>query len=185
MNKILHILVILASVTAISSPAFADDAATSTSHKGKKSVGFMGLGYYEISNFESLYVPFATSGIRAAGAGFESFFEYGVADSFGVNFAAGYNRLLYANKFRTQVAENFFLLDVTGHYYFDAGKAQPFLAGGIGAEISTQGVAPTLDLGGGADFMVNDNVSVRLQVLYKTAIIHHRAEAGLGIAYHF
>lgn len=185
MNKVLRILTLLTAITAISAPVLADDAATSTSHKGKKSVGFLGLGYYEISNFESLYVPFATSGIRAAGAGFQGFFEYGAADRFGINFAAGYDRLLYANKFRTQVAENFFLLDVTGHYYFDAGKVQPFLAGGIGAEISTQGVAPTLDLGGGVDVMVSDNVSVRIQTLYKTAIIHHRAEAGLGIAYHF
>lgn len=181
MGKYGRILAILAVFLAV--PALA--SAEGTGRKGQKSVGFLGLGYYEISNFESLYVPFATSGIRAAGAGFQGFFEYGASDSFGINFAVGYDRLLYANKFRTQIAENFFLFDVTGHYYFATGKAQPFLAGGIGAEVSTQGVAPTLDLGGGVDVMVNDNVSVRIQTLYKTAIIHHRAEAGLGIAYHF
>lgn len=185
MAKILRILTVFAVVMAVSATALAADAPAG--RKGQKSLGFMGIGAYEISNFESLYVPFATSGIRAAAVGFEAFFEYGVSDKFGVNFAAGYDRLLYANKFRTQVKENFFLIDVTGHYYFDVagGKVQPFFAGGLGGEISSGGTAPLLDLGGGVDFMVSDNVAVRLQTLYKTAIIHHRAEAGLGIAYHF
>ena len=181
--RILTVVVVLVSVLAYSAgSAFA----LGGSHKDQKTFGFMGLGYYEISNYDSLYVSFATSSLKAAGLGFETFFEYGLADKFGLNFAAGYDRLLYANKFKALIAENYFLIDITGHYYFNTeGNIQPYLAGGAGGEISSKGAAPVLDLGGGIDFMVSDAVSVRFQTLFKTAIIHNRAEAGLGIAYHF
>lgn len=188
MNRICRTLILMSFLMTVSFAVVAQDTAgtgSTTTMKGKKTFGFMGLGYYEISNFESLYVPFATSGMKAAGAGFEGFFEYGFTDNFGLNVALGYDRLLYANKFRTQVKENFFIADITGHYYFNAGDTvHPFIGGGIGMEASRT-IAPTLDVGGGADFMVSDNVSVRFQLLYKTAIIHHRGEAGLGVAYHF
>lgn len=177
-TKLFGICLVLAG---FSTPSFA------AGHDGAKSFGFTGLAYYEMSDFESLYVDFPTSDLNTSGAGFQVYYEHGVMDNLTLSGALGYARLLTSNKFDTQVSENFFVVDLLANYYFrDAAvTVQPYLAGGGGVIVSGNGAAPTLDLGGGVHFKVADNVSLRLQVLYKTAIIHHRGEGSFGVAFHF
>lgn len=184
MKNFLKTVLMIAVVVLISTQVHAADDKGFT---GRKAFGFGGLGNYSLSNYESLYLNFATSGLKTAGMGFETFFEFGLAKDFTMSVDVGFERLLYANKFKTQMKLNYFLLDVLGRYYFRAvdRTVQPFLAGGVGVIASSIGAAPTLDLGGGSHFMLTDNVSLWVQLLYKTAIIHHRGEGALGIAYHF
>lgn len=178
MAKLFGIFLVLAG---FSMPSFA------AGHNDTQSFGFTGLGYYEMSDFESLYVGFPASNFKTSGAGFQVYYEHGVMDNLTLSVALGYARLLSSNQFDTQVSENFFIGDILASYYFrDASTVvQPYLAGGGGVIVSGRGAAPTLDLGGGVHFKVADNVSLRLQVLYKTAIIHHRGEGSFGVAFHF
>lgn len=181
MKKIFQTLFIIVAVISFANLAHAE------SHKGKKIWGIAGLGFYEISNYESLYVNFATSNLKAAGAGFKTYFEYGVGDQFYLEGSAGYARVTYSNKFFNQIKQNFFLIDILGKYYFmdAASRIQPYVGGGVGGLISSRSAAPLLDIAVGSHFMLTDQFSIRLQAMYKTAIIHNRAEGSLGIAYHF
>lgn len=155
--------------------------------KNKKSIGVTGIGFYDInSSFESLYVTFVTSNINTAGLGFSGFFEYGFSDKLSGELTLGYTRLLYSNKFRSLVRENFFQADAVLHYYFhDSKKFAPYVIAGGGVNASANAAAPTLDVGIGNYFRVSDDFSVKTELIYKTAIIYNRGEARVGIAYHF
>lgn len=154
--------------------------------EGKFSLGVNATGFYEISNYESIYVNFSTSGIRASGFGFNTLVEYGFTNHITGAVNLGYSRLTYANKFSTATKKNFFIPDIMMHYYFMTDqKIMPYLSFGAGALVSSAGIAPTGNVGGGVRYQVSDEFSVRFGLLYKTAIIHHRGEASLGVAYHF
>lgn len=153
--------------------------------EGKYGLGVMATGFYEISNAESLYVDFATSGLRAAGFGFNSFVEYGFSDRITGSIQLGYSRLLYLNKFSTLAHKNFFVGDLMGNYYFiNNGKFMPYGTFGVGV-MASGNVVPTGNVGGGLRYQVNEDFSIRAELLYKTAIIHHRGEGRIGFSYHF
>lgn len=155
--------------------------------KNKKMIGFSGMGFYEInSQFESLYVTFPTSNIKAAGFGFTGNFELGFNDRLSGEISMGYSRLSYANKFKNVIKQNFFTSDVVAHYYFlNNQKIAPYVIAGAGIYASSGSVAPTLDTGVGSHFKVADNLSIKTDLIYKTAIIHNRLEARVGLAFHF
>ena len=184
--SLLVALILIASV-----PAFAATPG-GQSLKNRKTLGFAGIGHLSYSSYESLYVDFATSGIITAGSGFQAFLEYGLADEFSITAALGYGRLHYAHKssvpvLRTVIAENFVNIDVTGQYYFSGTDTtfQPYLAFGIGTTISSKGAAPLFDVGIGTHYFVSEKVSLRAQLLYKTALIHHAGELSFGAGFHF
>lgn len=153
---------------------------------GKFGLGVMATGFYEMSNYESLYVDFVTSDIKAAGLGFTSFVEYGFSDRVTGSLQLGFSRLLYINKFSTTSRRNFFVGDLMGNYYFtNNGKLMPYITFGAGIMASSGNVAPTGNVGGGLRYQINEDVSVRAELIYKTAIIHHRGEGRIGFSYHF
>lgn len=153
---------------------------------GKFGLGVMATGFYELTNYESLYVDFVTSDIKAAGLGFTSFVEYGFSDRITGSLQLGFSRLLYINKFSTTTRKNFFVGDLMGNYYFsNNGKLMPYLTFGVGIMASSGNVAPTGNVGGGLRYQINEDFSLRGELLYKTAIIHHRGEARIGVSYHF
>lgn len=164
---------------------FAGDA---QSFKGKIGLGVSALGYYEISNYESLYIQNTpTSNIRTSGAGFVADFEYGLAPRFTLGGDLGFSYSLTQNKLKSISKRSFFIGDVLGRYYFANANetVQPFVALGGGVLASSIGAAPLVDLGGGTKVKLTDNVFLNLQLLYKTAIIHNRIEASFGLAYRF
>lgn len=165
--------------TPYSGPAF--------NKKGKKTIGFTGLGYYEInSSYESLYVSFATNNINTAGLGFAGYFELGFSDKLSGELSLGYSRLLFASKFRTTIRENFFHADFMLHYYFlHSKKFAPYVIAGAGVIASGNTAAPTLDVGIGNYFRVSEHFSVKTELIFKTAITYNRGEARVGIGYHF
>jgi hypothetical protein len=153
---------------------------------GKYGLGVMVAGFYELSNYESLYVDFVTSDIKAAGLGFTSFVEYGFSDRITGSLQLGFSRLLYINKFSTTSRKNFFVGDLMGNYYFmNNGKIMPYATFGAGLMASSGNVAPTANVGGGLRYQINEELSVRAELIYKTAIIHHRSEGRIGFSYHF
>ena len=172
----------------ISSNAFAAKAL-----KGRKTFGLDGIGHYTITSFDSAYVSFPTSSIKVAGSGFNTYFEYGFADNFSFETSIGYERIHYAKQsanpnIRQVIAENFFTIDARGNYYFlssDKSMVQPYATVGAGTTISGKSAIPLLDIGGGTHFFIADNVSIKAQVLYKTAFIHNHLEVGLGVGFHF
>lgn len=172
---------------------FSANAMAAKAVKDRKVFGLEGVGHYTISNYDSVYVSFPTSSIKVAGSGFHAYFEYGFAENFAFEAAVGYERVHYARQsanpnIRQVIAENFVTLDTRGNYYFlasDKSMVQPYATIGAGTTISGKSAVPLLDIGGGAHFFVADNVSIKLQLLYKTAFIHHHAEAGLGVGFHF
>lgn len=182
---------LVAIILALSAPAFAGSPG-GQSLKGRTTLGFAGLGHFSYSSYESLYVDFATNGIITAGSGFHAFLEYGLADEFSITGAIGYGRVHYSHKgglpnLRQVIAENFVNIDVLGQYYFSGAETtfQPYLAFGGGATISSKGAAPLFDVGIGTHYFVSDKVSLRAQLLYKTALIHHAGELSFGAGFHF
>lgn len=161
--------------------------------QGRKTFGLEGVGHYTFTDYDSAYVSFPTNKIRVAGSGFHTYFEYGFDTHFAFEAAVGYERLHYAKQsnnpnIRQVISENFFTIDLRGNYYFLSGEknvVQPYATTGVGTVISGKGAVPLLDVGAGAHFFVTDNVSIKLQALYKTAFIHHHFEGGLGVGFHF
>lgn len=168
-------------------PAAAPSSSGGYSHEGKVNVGIGATGFYNFhSDFDSLYVDFGTSGIKAAGFGFQTYIEYGFGERFTGTFDLGFQRLTYANKFRPTINENFFIVDFMGNYYFlDNSKIRPYATAGAGMIISSGAIAPTGNLGIGTHIMLADEFSIKVQALYKTSIIQHMAEGTVGFAYHF
>lgn len=159
----------------------------------RKTFGLGGMGNYTISSYDQVFVDFNTTNIRSAASGFNTFYEYGISDHFSAAGTFGYSRLLYAGhntitNIQQNMTKNFFNLDMLGKYHFissDRARFQPYLAAGGGALFSGKGVAPLFDIGGGTDIFFNETISVRLQGLFKTAIVHNSAEVGAGVAFHF
>ena len=150
-------------------------------------MGHRGIGFYEASDYESLYVDFSTANISGAGAGIHSFFEIGAMENLTLSFTIGYARLMSPKKFESFIRRDFFVADILGHYYFSdkTDKIQPYFAAGAGVMVSSGSAIPLADFGGGAHFMITDNFSLRLQGLFKTAVIHNRGEVSLDVGYHF
>lgn len=164
-------------------------AKTKVSRKGKMNAGGGAIGFYEYSTTESLYVDFSTDEVNAAGAGFKGFFEYGLNDRLAIGGSLTYSYVLYVKEFDLSVVtQSFWSFDFMGAYYFTddySKKFQPYAAFGAGAHFSGNGVTPLLDLGVGMHYRFNDYVSLKTEILGKTAIVHNRGEAFLGIAFHF
>jgi len=166
---------------------YSSSPSSSFMHKDMKIMGVSGMAFYEInSQFESLYVNFPTQNIKGAGFGFIGFFEYGFNEHISAEVDMGYSRLTYTNKFKNTTKKNFFLMDVLFHYYFtkDANIA-PYLSAGGGVYVSSGSSAPVLDVGVGSHFKVSKNISIKVDLLYKTAIILNRFEGRVGVAFHF
>lgn len=167
--------------------SMASTSSSSSSMEGKKIFGLVGMGAYDInSDFESLYVNFATTNINSASLGFLTFFEFGFSDRFAGEISLGYSRLIYSNKFRSVIKENYFVGDILAHYYFlNEEKIKPYVIFGGGAIASSGGVAPVIDAGIGMHYMLNDEFSLKADLIIKSAIIYNRGETRFGISYHF
>lgn len=161
--------------------------AEGASHQGVKHIGLAGTGFYEISDYESIYVNFVASNLKTAGGGAQLFFDYGFSDRFGGGMSLGYSRITYTNSFQNVIKENFFTADFLGQYYFTGSDStfQPYAAAGAGILVSGAGIAPLFDVGVGSYIKLADNFSLKIQALYKTAVIHHRMEGSFGFAYNF
>ena len=181
MKKLLSLAIVFCALVFTATTSSASD------FEGKSRLGIMGTGFYEISDYESLYTNFVASNLNVSGGGVSLFYEYGFTKNISGSINLGYSRLVDSDQFLNQLAQNFFVADVLGHYNFNVKSDifKPFVSFGAGIIASSSGVAPLADLGGGVNFMIADNFAIKLQVLYKTAIIHHRAEAGLGFAIQF
>lgn len=184
----LIVLTLMFSILVISGQAQAAKAL-----EGRKTFGFEGVAHYTITSYDSAYVSFPTSSIKVAGSGFHAFFEYGFDTHFSFEGAIGYERLHYASQasnpnIRQVISENFFTIDARGNYYFlssDKSTFQPYVTAGVGTLISGRSAIPLLDLGGGVHIFVAENVSLKVQALYKTAFVHHHVEGALGVGFHF
>lgn len=155
--------------------------------KGKKVAGVMASGYFEInSDFESLYFSFPANSFNTAGFGFGGYFEMGFSEKFSGQVDLGFSRLIYSSLQRNIINESFFTVDVTAHYHFlNNAKFDTYGILGAGAIVSSGAVAPVLDLGVGNYFKLTEQFSIKAELLFKSAIILNRAEARVGVAYHF
>ena len=164
-----------------------DSSSSGDSIKGKKSFGLMGSGYYEINtDMSRLYYNFTLKSTHTAGFGISTFFEYGIAERFSLEFSLGYSRLLYASKQRGVINENYFVADVDAHYYFlNSEKFGTYAIGGAGAIVSSGSVVPVGDIGIGNYFKITPEVSIKAELIFKSAIVFNRGEGRVGIAYTF
>lgn len=156
--------------------------------KGKKNLGIEGTGFLEFSSYDRLYMSNVNvNGYRTGGLGMQAFFEYGLTDQITLSADVFYSRLTYANQFKATIRNNFFGGDVLAHYYFlkKVNKLLPFISAGVGLIASSGSALPLLDLGGGGHFFVTNKLSLKGEILFKTAFIHNRFEPALGLAYHF
>ncbi len=162
-------------------------ASNASSRKDKMNAGALAFGYYEHSTFESLYVDFTADSITATGLGFKGFFEYGLSNRLAVGGSLGFSYLLDANFDTSNMSRSFWALDALGTYYFTdyAKKLQPYVVFGGGVLFSDRGLSPILDLGVGTHYKIADNMSLKLEILGKSGVIHNRAEAGVGMAFFF
>jgi hypothetical protein len=165
---------------------------------GMHVLSLSGTAFLDFGSEEGMYLDAAdkaaivatgatVSSITAGGLGLAAAFEYGFSDRISGTVSVNYDRLTYANKFRTLVTESFFGADVTANYYVlrDPKRVMPYVSGGAGVVAGSTKVLPTLDLGGGAQFFVSDSIAIKAQLLVKTAFIFNRLEPSLGVAYHF
>lgn len=155
--------------------------------KGRFNLGVAGTAFFEFSDFDSLFMQNVNiSDYRNAGFGGQIFGSYHFNSRWAITLDAFYDRLTYANKFRTAIIENYFGGDLLLQYHFPVkSRFAPFLAAGAGVIASSGGVLPLFDVGVGTHFFLSNNISLKAQVLYKTAIVENRIEPSIGIAFHF
>lgn len=166
---------------------FVSDANAEYSSKSKISAGLSFLGYYEINTgYESLYGNVQGINFKTAGIGVVGFVGYEFTDKISGELSYGHSHRLYSNTLGSQILKNFFVADYNFNFYlFKGDKLKPYLLAGAGAYFSTKAVAPTLNLGGGFRYQLSKKFSVKTELMYKTAFVLNRAEARVGIAYHF
>lgn len=155
--------------------------------KGTMHAGFFALGYYEInSTLDSLYYGSNIEDTNTSGLGFGGYYEYMFSDKMSAQVSAGFSRLMSTTKQRAIIEENFFIMDVVGKYYFThSGRFHPYALLGAGIYASSGGLAPVAEVGAGTYIDLNETISLQTEVIYKTALALHRAEARIGIGFHF
>lgn len=160
---------------------------TDGSWKSKRALGLNAAGYFELnSDWESLYFDFPANNIKTAGLGFGGFFDIGTSDKFSVEIDLGYSRLLYSDTQRSIINESYFLADLVVHYHFhQRGAWDIYGIGGAGAYISSNSVAPMINLGIGSYLNLDEGFYLKTEFIAKSAIILNRAEARIGLAYQF
>lgn len=172
---------------------YAQNTSTSSSStadhytKGSMHAGFFALGYYEMNQaLDSLYFGSNIEDTNTAGLGFGAYYEYMFSEKLSVDLSAGFSRLMYTNKQRAIIQENFFVMDAVGKYYFThSGRFHPYVLLGAGIYASSGGLAPVADIGVGTYIDLAENISFKTEVIYKTAFVFNRAEARVGIGFHF
>ncbi len=162
-------------------------ASSNSGQKGKKTFGVTGSGYYEInSDYESVYFSFPTTSTNTAGFGVNTYFEYGFSEKVTGEISLGFSRLTYASQSRTLIKENYFMSDIVAHIYFlDNDKFATYGIAGASVYASSSAIAPMVDVGVGNYFKITENFSIKTELHLKSAVVLNRAEAKIGVAYHF
>lgn len=157
--------------------------------KGRMNIGLAGVGFFEFSDYDELFVSTGVDvkDYRNAGFGGELFFEYSFSPRWSLTLAGQYERLTYGTKFRATIRENYFGGDALVKYHFPVkSRFAPYLAAGVGVIASSGAALPLFDVGAGAHYFISNAVSLKAQVLYKTLLTReNRIEPSIGIAFHF
>jgi len=184
--------------TALKEKTISPSSGNSHALKGRVTLGFAGTAFLDFGSEEGMYLSAAdqvaivaaggtVQSVTAGGIGGNLNAEYGFSDRWSGTLSMGFDRLTYANRFKSAVSENFFAVDATANYYWlkNPKNILPYVSAGVGLVAGSTKTLPTLDVGAGAHFYVSDNVSIKAQLLAKAAFIFNRLQPSVGLAYHF
>lgn len=184
--------------TSLKEKTLSSSSAKTHELKGHVTLGFAGTAFLDFGSEEGMYLSAAdkaaivaaggtVQNVTAGGVGGNLNVEYGFSNRWSGTLSMGFDRLTYANRFKSAVNENFFAVDATANYYLmkNPKNILPYVSAGLGLVAGSTKTLPTLDIGGGAHFFVSDRVSIKAQVLAKAAFIFNRLQPSVGLSYHF
>lgn len=156
--------------------------------KGRMNLGVAGSWFFDFSDYDKIFVGTGVNinDYRNSGFGGSLFFTYNFNPHWALTGDVLFDRLTYASTSRATVRENYFGGDVLVQYDFKVrGRFAPYVAAGAGVIASSGAMLPLIDVGAGAHYFLSNAWSIKVQALFKTAIVYSRIEPSIGVAYHF